>query len=130
MVQTWRLLFDHDRSMYQQDISVQDFDGVKVLPGGSNWDWTSTAGVRRPSELFCLTFQAWEALIKAAATVGTATMTEPLRYDLVDLGRDVLARLTTPISQEFMSVASLGNGSNVATYSLQSPWMIPTAAVS
>ena len=31
-----------------------------------------------------------------------------MRYDLIDLGRDVLARLTTPISQDF--VASLGNG--------------------
>jgi len=99
--------------MYQVDISVQDFDGVKLLPGGSNWDWTTDhtgpmAGEKRPGDMFCKTFQAWEALVKAAGKTSRQPLTEPMRYDLIDLGRDILARLTTPISQEF--VASLGNG--------------------
>ena len=44
------------------------------------------------------------------ADVCSILMTSLLpRYDLVDLGRDVLARLTTPISQNFTT--SLGNAS-------------------
>ena len=49
-------------------------------------------------------------MIKAVAKVKAAEMTEPMRYDLVDLGRDVLARLTTPLSQNFS--AALGNGAD------------------
>jgi hypothetical protein len=73
----------------QQDISVQDFDGVKLLPGGSNWDWTvdhsgPLAGQKRPGDMFCKTFQAWSALLKAAGTAAAdAPLTEPMRYDLI-----------------------------------------------
>lgn len=110
----WELLSKYKSSMYQQDVSVQDFTGVHNFPGGSNWDWVG-AGCHNngctaatPSDTLCKTFQAWEAMVRAAARVGTKAMTEPMRYDLIDLGRDVLARLTTPISQNFS--VSLGNG--------------------
>ena len=41
VTEAWELLSAYQESMYRLDISVQDFDGVKLLPGGSNWDWTT-----------------------------------------------------------------------------------------
>jgi hypothetical protein len=69
---------------YTEDISVQDFTGVKMLPGGANWDWKGPKdGVRLPADSFCKTFQAWDHLLKAAITMESANMTlnEPIRYD-------------------------------------------------
>jgi len=47
----------------------------------------------------CKTFNAWSALTAAAQKVRADH--EPFRYDLVNAGRDVLARLSTPLSQNF-----------------------------
>ena len=67
-------------------------------------------GARAPAPTLCRTFEAWRAMVGAAAgrLAARQDLTEPMRYDLVDLGRDVLARLTTPLSQNF-SIA-LGYG--------------------
>lgn len=108
VTKTWELL---QESMYSQDVSVQDYTGVKNLPGGSNWDWSNPrSGQREPADSFCKTYQAWSSLLASAEQVKNP-LTEPMRYDLVDLGRDVLARLTTPISQNFSK--SLGNGTTI-----------------
>ena len=122
----WTLL---EESMYRQDVSVQDFTGIHNLPGGANWDFRTDpkTKARLPADSLCKTFHAWSKLIDAAArftaspspagsvgpgaAAGLAELTEPMRFDLVDLGRDVLARLTTPVSQQF--IASLGNGTTV-----------------
>lgn len=50
-----------------------------------------------------------DALLVCADVCSILMTSLLLRYDLVDLGRDVLARLTTPISQNFTT--SLGNAS-------------------
>ena len=98
-----------EASMYRQDVSVADFTGVKNLPGGSNWDFTGRpGGPRSPASSLCETYRAWRSVLAAAKRVDKDKRTEPMIYDLIDLGRDVLARLTTPISQNF--TMALGNG--------------------
>merc|ERR1712086_1168454 len=94
-VQTaWNMLAD---SMYAQDVSVQDGTGVAHLPGKLSADWS--ADWVKPSPDLCKTFNAWSQLLRAAPAV--PVVHEPFRYDLVNLGRDVLARLSTPMSQRF-----------------------------
>jgi alpha-N-acetylglucosaminidase len=108
----WELLSNSTDAMYQVDISVQDFTAVKNFPSGANWDWAGAPGggkARKPSGMLCKTFRAWTSMIAAAEKVAPAKLTEPMRYDLVDLGRDVLARLTTPVSQTLASAFGDGN---------------------
>ena len=117
VTEAWELLSAYQESMYRLDISVQDFDGVKLLPGGSNWDWTTDhsgtqrssdclpsacafttlpfapfhaaiggltawllaagplSGVKRPGDMLCKTFQAWSALLTAAAHTDRSPLT-------------------------------------------------------
>eukprot|EP00931_Biecheleriopsis_adriatica_P107286 TRINITY_DN81631_c0_g1_i1.p1 TRINITY_DN81631_c0_g1~~TRINITY_DN81631_c0_g1_i1.p1 ORF type:complete len:453 (+),score=52.87 TRINITY_DN81631_c0_g1_i1:49-1359(+) len=92
----WSTLY---HSMYSQDGGgVQDSTGVAHLPGKSSWDFLSDG--HTPVASLCQTFAAWSDLVKAAPKIA---MTEPFRYDLVNTGRDVLARLTTPVSRDFMN---------------------------
>jgi len=99
----WRLLAE---SMYVQDVSVQDSTGVGHLPGKATWDF---AGNRRtPARDLCKTFDAWSKLVAAAPKV--TAVHEPFRYDLVNLGRDVLARLSTPFSMNFSDAISPHKG--------------------
>ena len=50
--------------------------------------------------MLCRTYTAWGALL-AAATYAVGPGVEPYRYDLVNLGREVLAQLSTPVSMNF-----------------------------
>jgi len=88
----WRLLVE---SAYAQDLSVQDSTGVPHLPGGSSQFQPDRF---TPTPRLCQTYNAWKLLVTAA---GDMTMSEPLRYDLVNLGRELLAQLATPASQNF-----------------------------
>eukprot|EP01044_Picomonas_judraskeda_P012844 COSAG03_NODE_1882_length_3394_cov_24.783005_2_plen_339_part_00 len=107
----WELLSNSSTSsMYMVEIGVEDETGVKNLPGNSNFDWIGPKrGQRQPAPMLCTTFAAWTAILAAAAKIPSGSMTEPMRYDLVDLGRDVLARLTTPVSQNFTAAFGDGN---------------------
>jgi alpha-N-acetylglucosaminidase len=98
----WRLLAE---SMYSQDVGVQDGTGVAHIPGSLRGDWTQR---RIPSDQMCKTFKAWSALSAASAHV--AADREPFRYDLVNTGRDVLARLSTPLSQNFQDAVEPSAG--------------------
>lgn len=93
----WGSLAD---SMYARDVSVQDTTGVAHLPGTRVGDWIER---HLPTQDMCKTFDAWSALVTAALQVDAHL--EPFRYDLVDTGRDVLARLSTPLSQNFTDAA-------------------------
>mmetsp|Transcript_126804 Transcript_126804/g.370703 ORF Transcript_126804/g.370703 Transcript_126804/m.370703 type:complete len:809 (+) Transcript_126804:82-2508(+) len=90
----WHLLSE---SMYAQDVSVQDDTGVAHLPGTAAWDFARNR--RSPSSDLCKTFHAWSKLVVIAPSLDVVH--EPFRYDLVNLGRDVLARLSTPVSMNF-----------------------------
>lgn len=91
----WQLLA---ASVYSQDVSVQDYTGVTHLPGKSTWSFA--ADRYTPSAKMCQLFRAWGALIDTAGllTADSRLLDEPLSYDLVDVGREVLAQLATPLS--------------------------------
>jgi len=87
----WELLAS---TMYSTDVGVQDDTGVGHLPGNALWDFLEDG--RTPGKALCATFMAWKQLQYAASSM--RVLEEPFRYDLVNLGRDVLARLSTPFS--------------------------------
>ncbi len=100
----WALLVN---SSYAHDLSVQDRTGVPHLPGTFS---EFRADGYTPSDNLCQIFQAWGMLLNASQSVSAS---EPFRYDLVNLGREVLAQLSVPLSQNF-SIALLQNPLNSA----------------
>lgn len=94
----WRLLVG---SAYSQDVSVQDGTGVPHLPGHSSQFGDDR---RTPSKILCDQHTAWGALISAASAVEPDL--ETFRYDLVNLGREVLAQLSTPASMNYSDALS------------------------
>jgi len=91
----WTLLLN---SSYSQDFSVQDQTAVAHLnpqPGSSLFESDRTT----PKPLLCDVFNAWTHLVKAAD--GMQQPTDPFLYDLVNVGREVLAQLSTPIALNF-----------------------------
>ena len=95
----WSLLV---QSTYSQDLSVQDGTGIPHLPG---YDTNQFLPDRRtPTHKLCLTFQAWGKMIEASALVSPTL--ETFRYDLVNVGREVLAQLSTPLSKNFADAFS------------------------
>ena len=95
----WALLVN---SSYSQDLSVQDGTGVPHLPGSDTRTFWQ-ADRYTPNPGLCLTYTAWKALRRAADAVDTSR--EPFRYDLVNTGRELLARLSSPMSQNFTEAA-------------------------
>ena len=94
----WALLVS---SAYAQDLSVQDGTGIPHFPGDSS---QFAADRFTPQPVLCRTYAAWRYLIAAAAVVSPSNA--PFRYDLVNLGREVLAQLSTPVSQNFSDAVS------------------------
>lgn len=90
----WALLVN---STYAQDLSVQDSTGIPHFPGSSS---QFQADRRTPTPRLCLTWQAWGAMLKATSYIN-ANALETFRYDLVNLGREMLAQLATPVSMNF-----------------------------
>jgi alpha-N-acetylglucosaminidase len=92
-------------SVYSQDVGVQDPTGIPHLPGSAS---QFAADRHTPSPLLCTTWASWGALLAAAPAVGDLTNNEPFRYDLVNLGREVLAQLSTPVSMNFSDALNAG----------------------
>jgi alpha-N-acetylglucosaminidase len=97
----WTLL---SNSLYTQDLSVQDHTGIPHLPGSDEYHFLPDR--RTPTPKMCLAFQAWAQLIAAAPAVSDTL--EPFRYDLINLGREILAQLSVPISQNFSDAYNAG----------------------
>jgi alpha-N-acetylglucosaminidase len=91
----WILL---SNSAYTEDISVQDQTGVPHLPGS---DTTHFIDRRTPTPKLCMEYKAWGKLISVALSGAVPVTLEPFRYDLVNLGREILAQISTPLSQNF-----------------------------
>jgi len=91
--EAWTLLV---ASAYSQDLSVQDHTGIPHLPGRSS---QFAQNRYTPSTKLCQTYEAWGKLIVAAQYIDVRL--ETFRYDLVNLGRELLAQLSTPMSQNF-----------------------------
>ena len=93
----WRLL---STSVYSQDLTTQDSTGVTHLPGRQDQMWAFERDRYTPTKKMCDLYSAWGLLIDVAAaqTADGRLLDEPLRYDLVDVGREVLAQIATPLS--------------------------------
>jgi hypothetical protein len=102
----WSLLVD---SAYSQDLSVQDSCGVPHFPGHSS---QFEPNKWQPTLTLCKTYSAWGHLLDAAeadAAKGSPVKLAdnvPFKYDLVNLGRELLAQLSTPVSMNFSSALS------------------------
>jgi alpha-N-acetylglucosaminidase len=95
----WRQLVG---STYSQDLSVQDGTGIPHLPGYDRSQFLPDN--RTPTPKLCLTYKAWGKLISASEDVDPTL--ETFRYDLVNVGREVLAQLSTPLSNNFSDAFS------------------------
>jgi hypothetical protein len=83
-------------------------------PSSAAEAWTGFSGNdHTPNVGMCMEWNAWNSLLAAAPVVAEANAPVPatqkfgrypktFTYDLVDIGREVLAQLTIPISQDFM----------------------------
>eukprot|EP00440_Ansanella_granifera_P043240 gb/GFBE01046875.1/.p1 GENE.gb/GFBE01046875.1/~~gb/GFBE01046875.1/.p1 ORF type:complete len:807 (+),score=163.64 gb/GFBE01046875.1/:1-2421(+) len=103
----WQLLTE---SMYSQDVGVHDQTGVAHLPGTATWDFRGDG--HTPGTALCKTFGAWVQLLRVSSMIEHEN--EPFRYDLINLGRDVLARLSTPLSIDFHAAALPSAGASGA----------------
>lgn len=91
----WRNLV---ASSYAQDLSVQDGTGVAHIGSNEAWAWHQDRYT--PSDMLCMVWRAWGDL-NAAAANAVSPSNEPFRYDLINLGREVLAQMAGPVGQNF-----------------------------
>jgi len=91
-------------SSYAQDFSVKDLTAVAHLnprPSSSLFESDRIT----PKPMMCDIFNAWTNLIQAADHMERGT--QPFLYDLVNVGREVLAQLTTPMALNFSDARSV-----------------------
>jgi len=88
-------------SGYANEGPVHDGTGVGQVPAKGFPDWTGfDAGGRTPKPALCSEWRAWGSLLAAAPRV-PLPLPKTYTYDLVDVGREVLAQLTIPVSLNF-----------------------------
>eukprot|EP01052_Picozoa_sp_SAG31_P001184 SAG31_NODE_39_length_31377_cov_5.971482_15_plen_665_part_00 len=105
---------DIGRSGYAHDGQVHDPTAVGTLePSTSAESWTGFGPDNRsPTAGMCSEWRAWQSLLAAAPAVAAANAHTPssqkvgaypetYTYDLVDIGREVLAQLTIPVAVNF-----------------------------
>ena len=105
---------DIGRSGYAHDGMVHDPTAVGTLePTTKAESWTGFAPDNRsPTGGMCSEWRAWQSLLAAAPAVAAANADTPASqkvgvypetyiYDLVDIGREVLAQLTIPVALNF-----------------------------
>eukprot|EP00756_Hemistasia_phaeocysticola_P064325 Hpha_TRINITY_DN7710_c0_g1::TRINITY_DN7710_c0_g1_i1::g.85521::m.85521/K01205/NAGLU; alpha-N-acetylglucosaminidase len=109
-------------SAYSQDLSVQDQTGVPHLPGSQTWSFASDR--HTPTTVMCQIFSSWELLQAASEDVPVGV--ETFDYDLVNLGREVLAQLSTPMSMNLSDAASTKAVVNAARVNATGPVYIQT----
>ena len=99
----WKLLCS---SAYTQDLSVQDPTGVPHLPGSKSQFESDRF---TPTPKLCMEFNAWKSLIDSSNAIsemyhnktGSTLTLEPFRYDLINLGQELLSQVATPMSMNF-----------------------------
>jgi len=99
VAKAWELLVG---SAYAQDLSVQDGTGVPKFPASYS-EFNDDRFT--PGEVLCDIWSAWGEMIQVNASG------EPFRYDLVNLGREVLAQISAPASMNFSD--ALNSGKNI-----------------
>ncbi len=96
----WRNL---SASSYSVELGVGDSTGVGLFPGSDSLHFDKDR--RTPTPLMCGIWVAWGNMLRAATAPDSSPpinqTAAPFRYDLVDVGREVMAQLTVPVSQNF-----------------------------
>ena len=101
VAKAWSLLVD---SAYAQDLGTQDATGIAHLyPRGGDAASMFELDRYMPKLVLCKMVRAWELLIEAAEGDQhfQGFKKEPFIYDLVNLGREVLAQIATPAVSNF-----------------------------
>lgn len=92
------------KSSYSQDFSVQDLTAVAHLnprPSSSLFESDRTT----PKPILCNMYNAWVHLFQAAESM--QQWTDPFLYDLVNVGREVLAQVSIPVALNFSDARSV-----------------------
>jgi alpha-N-acetylglucosaminidase len=107
----WSLLA---ASAYTLDLWGMDSGGVTHLPGDNYNDWAWEPVGKpctrqhcsadytlpyQPTAIMCSVWTAWGAFLRAGPRMDASL--EPWTYDLVNIGREVLAQIATPLSVQF-----------------------------
>ena len=92
--EAWTLLTD---SIYTQDVGIMDGGGVTHLPGSDAVNFDPKTG--KPTQLLCDQYKAWEQLVSVAEELDPNRDKVPFRYDLVNLGRQLLAEISNGLSK-------------------------------
>lgn len=108
---SWALLLE---SLYSNDRSVQDTTGVAHWSSNRRLSSLFLDDRRTPSNMLCQVVGAWEYLLLAAeqgeqradGDLPSFHETAAFRYDLVNLGREVLAQMSTPMALNFSDAIS------------------------
>jgi hypothetical protein len=91
-------------SSYSINLGVADETGVGLLsPSRDPLFWTNDS---LPTPLLCKLWDAWGSLLGAgsmAPSTGLDATGEPFIYDVTDIGREVLSRVSTPLALAFQS---------------------------
>lgn len=101
VAKAWVLLVD---SAYAEDLSTQDNTGIAHLHPYGGDDVSMFASDRStPNRVLCDMVDAWKLLIEAAENAPhfCGFTKEPFIYDLVNLGREILAQISTPAALNF-----------------------------
>ena len=88
-------------SSYAQDLSVQDGTAVAHISQGEPWAFEADGAT--PSARLCEVFDAWNYLIDAVKANDKLANVEPFRYDIVNVGREVVAQLAGRFGKNFTS---------------------------
>ncbi|CAB9526585.1 Alpha-N-acetylglucosaminidase (NAGLU) tim-barrel domain [Seminavis robusta] len=98
VTEAWQLLA---KTSYATDQSVQDTTGVAHRnPRASDFKTDRCT----PNKQICSVFRAWKHLIRAATVAPKSQVgfrQPPFEYDLINLGREVLAQLSAPMASNF-----------------------------
>ena len=113
----WRLLVEN---VYTYD-SVHDQSnivhfGTGAQYGVQDWSWGGPSQVNTanpmetpPTPALCSAYAAWGSMIQAAElNQGILAQNEPFRYDLVNVGREILAQISGPVGYSLIQLL-MGN---------------------
>jgi len=102
----WSLLLD---SVYSNDFTTFDKTGISHLTHEALGEGLFEADRFTPKPIMCQVFEAWRHFILAVQLIESSSKptiqafrnNEPFIYDLINLGREVLAQISTPAALNF-----------------------------
>jgi len=92
--EAWTLLTN---SIYTQDVGIMDGSGVPHFPGTYTVNFDKKG---QPTPFLCDQYKAWEQLLSVADPLDQTRKNVPFRYDLVNLGRELLAEISNVLADK------------------------------